>query len=325
MSSPSTPGLPAHAAQIAQRLADVPRKPGRKTSAAELVRITVNHRLHQLLELEAGTREGTDPENLHRARVAVRRLRATLRAAEVFGTDTALQGLRAELGWFGGTLGAVRDTDVLIEHFRVAIAELPPGKRGQAGRLITRLHRRRALARRRLLAALNSPRYHTLLDTLADAITSQDIQSQSPAKPPGVGWLCRPLRSARKAARGLSAVPECEPTDQQLHELRIKVKRLRYAAEMIRPTLRGTAGAKAARKLIAAATRLQDILGGHQDACVARQEIDALCDTATLDAQTAFALGMLAEREDRRRTAAREAWPAAWHRLDKRARTLRRP
>ena len=88
------------------------------------------------------------------------------------------------------------------------------------------------------------------------------------------------------------------PADEKLHELRIRVKRVRYAAEL--GGLRG--GARTAR-VIGAATSLQDILGAHQDAVVAEQRIRALAERSD-DPSVAFAAGpagRAAEAAPRRR------------------------
>jgi hypothetical protein len=55
-----------------------------------------------------------------------------------------------------------------------------------------------------------------------------------------------------------------DPPDEVLHALRIHGKRLRYTGE-----LAATAGRKPARRLVASTVALQDLLGEHQDACVA--------------------------------------------------------
>jgi len=52
-----------------------------------------------------------------------------------------------------------------------------------------------------------------------------------------------------------------EPADEELHELRKTAKQARYAAELAERSRGGTAS-----RYIAAAKRLQDVLGEHQDA-----------------------------------------------------------
>ena len=62
---------------------------------------------------------------VHKTRVAVRRLRSTLRIfADVFDAEQAAV-LDAELTWYAGLLGAVRDCDVLAARLADHIAALP--------------------------------------------------------------------------------------------------------------------------------------------------------------------------------------------------------
>ena len=75
-----------------------------------------------------------------------------------------------------------------------------------------------------------------------------------------------------------------------MHRIRIVAKRCRYAAELAEPVI-----GKPARELAAAVTRIQDVLGEHQDAVIA----DAWLAKAAPECSPpeAYALGMLAEIE----------------------------
>ena len=98
-------------------------------------------------------------------------------------------------------------------------------------------------------------------------------------------------------------LPEA-PADEELHQVRKKGKRARYAAEL--------AGRK---ELVKRAKKLQDVLGEHQDAVVAAARLRELATEAA--PEQALVAGRLVEREEERRTAARSAWPKAWKRLRK--------
>src|SRR4029453_1542303 len=78
---------------------------------------------------EAGVRDGTDPEELHRFRVATRRSRALIRASRPLVRDQ-LATIDREVRWLGGVTGEVRDLDVLIEHIRELIPLLDPDQAG---------------------------------------------------------------------------------------------------------------------------------------------------------------------------------------------------
>lgn len=240
----------------------------------------------QLRELEAhdpGVRLGDDPEDVHKFRVATRRTRALLRATP----------LADELKWLAGLLGPVRDLDVLIERLAVEAAAL--GDDREAGEeLVAALAVQRGRAREALLEALGSPRYPELL-----ALFERSVAELPPLRDGAdAGSVARAaFRKLRKAAERLPA----DPPDAELHGLRKKAKRARYAAE-----LAALGGGKRAARAVDAAKVVQDVIGEHQDAVVAEQRLRALAD-----GRTALAAGRLIEREEARRRAARAAYPAA--------------
>ena len=261
---------------------------------AEVLRSRLHLQYERLLAHDPGTRLGTDPEELHQFRVATRRLRAFLRAGSRLLDPAWSEPLRAELAWLGGVLGPARDLDVLIDHLEAEVERLGPEVSG--GRvLLGALGRERKAARRSLRRALSSDRYFALLDRLeapapsiAEQLTLEEIQA----------------REHHKLRKAIAALTD-EPLDAELHEVRIKVKRARYAAE-----LRGDAA------YVKAAKVLQDVLGEHQDAVVAEAR---LRDLAHASPASALAAGRLVERQAERATNARAGWRGAWKALAKAA------
>ena len=99
------------------------------------------------------------------------------------------------------------------------------------------------------------------------------------------------------------------PTDPDLHRIRIRAKRVRYAAEAVAPV----SGKKAVR-FAAAAAALQDTLGELQDAAVA---YDWLAAASRHHPAVAFTAGQLAGFELARAESARAEWPSGWRRLSR--------
>ena len=284
--------------------AAVPPKPSAGAPALLHVAtmLAVQHR--EILAHDPGVRLGSDPEDVHRMRVAVRRARAILRAARPLLDRAASEPLRAELKWLGGSLGSVRDLDVLLEHLREQMDALPADDRFAATRLAQVLADERELARAQLVEALESERYLMLLDRLAEIARER---AASRRQKPLAALAARRFERLRAAVAGLPK----EPTDSEFHRVRIEVKRARYAAELAEATV----GKRAAR-FIARAKRLQDVTGEHQDAVVAARRIqEALASTR--GSRVAFAAGRLVEREEERRRKARAAFPKTWRKLEK--------
>jgi len=104
------------------------------------------------------------------------------------------------------------------------------------------------------------------------------------------------------------------PSDEELHAVRIKGKRARYAAELAEPEV-----GRRATRFIRKAKALQDVLGEHQDAVVATLRVREL-SARTRSARVALVAGRLIEREQARRLAMRAAFAKQWAKLEKRGR-----
>jgi CHAD domain-containing protein len=277
--------------------------PPRWAPPLEHVRAMIAAQVAELIAHDPGTRLGADPEELHQTRVATRRLRAVLRAAGPLLDPAWTDSLRTELAWLGGALGPVRDLDVLLERLREEIDDLEPEERRAAGRFLALLEEEREDDRRAMLEAMSSPRYAELLTRLEAAAVAPRARAADVSLH---DIAAAEFRKLRKAVRALPA----DPTDDELHAVRIRGKRARYAAELAE----GTVG-KPARRFVQDAKRLQDVIGEHQDAVVAEQRVRALLGRVGGESSH-FAAGRIVERERGRRRAARAAFPAAWARLE---------
>lgn len=278
------------------------------------VRAALDLRLRALLAHDPGTRTGEDIEDLHQMRVSVRRMRAALKAARPLLDAAWSDGLRAELGWLGRALGPVRDLDVLLLRLRAEVATLPGGEQGAGGVLVDALEDQRSSARAEMLAALDAPRYPALLERIADAVRLPlPTPSATQARPELVDLMRAQARRLRRAVQ--KAGPN--PPDEVLHALRIDGKRVRYTGELVEPALRGSPVGKQIKRLLAATAELQEVLGDHQDACVAETRIRELLDGLgeLPDAHVVFVAGRLVERERTRAEAKRGEWWTAWEQV----------
>ncbi|HSE02898.1 MAG TPA: CHAD domain-containing protein [Methylomirabilota bacterium] len=254
---------------------------------------------------EPGARAGRDPGALHDMRVAVRRLRAILRAGRDLFDAKAVERLRGELDWLGGKLGLVRDLDVLDAYLRPRLAALE-GPEYEAGqRVLRHLAADRARARVALNEALDGPRYPRVLAHL------EGFVAQPPASAPDVSLPDVAATEGRRLRKAVQKLPG-RPSMDELHSVRIKVKRARYAAELAR----AVAGARGQR-FIDQAKKLQDILGDLQDAVVIEQYLhDAIDRTEPAQALR----DDLVRRQRKRRTKARAAFFEEWPKLERRGR-----
>jgi CHAD domain-containing protein len=272
------------------------KMPGGKRSALPHLQRMIRRQYDEILAHDPGTRLGTDPESLHDLRVAVRRLRAFLRVARPILDRDWTDELREELRWLGRALGAVRDHDVLLIHLRSQTETLPPADATVLDRIVEGIERERGASRSEMLEALSSPRYLELLGRI-------ELAGEAP-RWNGLGRSVRKLarREFRKFERAAKALGP-EPSDSELHRIRVRGKRARYAGELAEASV----GKKACR-FVARAKKLQDVLGDHQDAVVADERLRALVLSQS-NAQLALVGGRLVERQRERMLRARAQAP----------------
>lgn len=313
---PTATSLPVDLRDLPAPLRAAPSDP-----PAQHVRAALDLRLRALLRHDPGTRTGADIEDLHQMRVAVRRMRASLKSARPLLDTSWADGLRAELGWLGRALGPVRDLDVMLLRLRGEIDGLPEREKAAGEVLVGRLVQEHGAARVEMLAALDAQRYTALLERLADAIRLPlPTPSATKAQPDLVDLPRAEFRKLRRAVERAGA----DPADEVLHDLRIRAKRVRYTGELVAPALKGTPTGKAVKALLGATAQLQEVLGDHQDACVAEQRIRELLDGLgeTIDAHVVFVAGRLVERERTRAEAKRADWWEAWSAVAERGAAL---
>jgi CHAD domain-containing protein len=259
-------------------------------------RAMVREQLDAVLANDPGVRLGGDDENVHGMRVATRRARALLRAAKpLYATET--DQLDSELRWLAGVLGDVRDLDVLLVRLSTEADGLEHADAAAAHRLLRTLRRARSRARRTLLHALDGDRYAALLDLFEGTIAALE--------PSGADTALATLatRELKRLRRDVARLPD-EPPDDELHALRKRGKRVRYAYEL--------AGDG---KSVARAKAFQDVLGEHQDSVLAEERLRALASATS--AEQAVAAGLLIAAEQSRRAQARAGWHGVWKRLDR--------
>jgi CHAD domain-containing protein len=288
-----------------------PRRLTPDSPAGQVVLVYLQDQAGALESLESGVRRD-EPDAVHQMRVATRRLRATVRTFRRVTGDAG--HLADELRWLGGVLGEARDAEVLADHLRSALQDVPAEQViGPVGaRLQIHFAPVAAQSRQAVLAALDSERYGSLRDEL------RRLMAEAPAQPwaakPAGEVLPRAVRKAyRKTARRMDRARRAAPgpdTDIALHEARKAAKQARYASEVAQAAI-GKDAARFTRRV----KNLQSLLGDQHDAVIARQHVRALGMEAHLAGENAFTYGLLYERESaaagRMRARARQAWKKA--------------
>ena len=246
-----------------------------------------------------------EPDSLHQMRVATRQLRAVLRAARPLLVPEWADSLQDELRWLGQLLGPARDLDVQLAYFRQESAVLDVRDRRPLTQFIAHLEAQRNNVQEVLLSELKSARYLDLIRRLKQATHDPTVVESTVTLR---NLATREFKKLRKVVRQVGA----SPSSAKIHEIRIKTKRARYAAELAEPVV-----GKPATRFIKKARVVQDVLGMHQDAIQAEAHVRAFLKQST-SVRAAFVAGRMVERQRERREQASKEMRTLWEGLLKR-------
>lgn len=233
--------------------------------------------LAHLVANERGLLRDTDPEYLHQARVALRRLRSALGVFSPPLPERVTAPAARELKWLASRLGPARDWDVFISETLPAVGAEFGAHRGLKV-FDARCKRMRHGAGAGVRRAARSSRYRQLKRALSAWLVSEGwLASLSGAvrvaMQRAIGGHARNVlekryRRVRKLGRRLD-----ERSGPELHRLRIAVKKFRYAADFFSGLYEGKPVSETLRRL----ARLQDILGAMNDAATAADLTEQGC------------------------------------------------
>ena len=249
------------------------------------------------------------PQEIHQSRIALRRLRVALSVFRDF-MPAEIEHFRLEFRWLAQALGEMRDLDVYEET--LGPADGPAALPAVVKRSIARLRKDAAA---RLVSVLGSKRFAELRSSFA-AFAGSDL-------PPGVqrrwrslrirdaieGDLRKSLKRVLKAGRKI----DVESPPEELHELRIRAKRLRYEAEFYSVFSEGLG------TLARGAKQLQDLLGAERDVLAAIERLRALTRASKGDAEARAAIAPLIRAQTERAGELGRRYPAAWRKFEKTA------
>ncbi len=248
-----------------------------------------------IIDSEAELRAG---ENVvHNARVAVRRLRSTIRVfTDLFDPSEAAH-LEEELVWWAGLLGEVRDLDILAQRQAALLGELPAELilGPVASTIEAELAVQRKHAADAVIDALNSGRFRKLIGLTHHWRSDPPF---TPAADASVATINPMIKKAKKKAsnrltRAVAVRRDGEPSDDLFHSARKASKRYRYAVEAAQPVW----GSKA-DKIVSERKDLQDLLGNHQDRIVSAAFLRELgARLGIRSGQNGFTYGVLYARE----------------------------
>jgi len=242
---------------------DLPVPIGQAEAFLAIVHACLRHfRLNENVLLEAD-----DVEALHQARVSLRRLRSALPLFKDTVHGAEYRVLKEELRWFSQCFGDARNLDVLIARLE--------GSDSLDESMRKPLQQARSKAYKQVTEALRSERARTLMMRLVSWIETGSWRSRKAAQEDlSVLAQYQLDRQWRRIWRHASILGELEP--QELHRLRIRIKKLRYNSEFLASLYDEKDRSKQRDRFIAALKDLQECLGDLNDAWTAEELVKRL-------------------------------------------------
>jgi triphosphatase len=233
--------------------------------------------LEHFLRNWSALRDGRHPESIHQMRVALRRMRSALGIVKVLAPNQEVETLRARARDIAAALGPARQCDVLQELIETG-PKTRAGAEGDFSGLEAILKKRSSQAYAQAIALIDAPAT-TIFGIEAQSCIARRAWRQGAAEEalaaldrPGKAFAASTLdrlhRRVRKKGANLAELPDAER-----HQVRVALKKLRYAAEFFGPYFRDERSIKEFER---AAAELQDVLGAHNDVAEASSFLDAL-------------------------------------------------
>jgi inorganic triphosphatase YgiF len=210
-----------------------------------------------------------NPESLHQIRIALRRLRTAISLFSEIVRDGQVDRIKAELKWLNSELSPARDLDVLLDEVMKPQIRQHPDHRGLKS-LYCSFARQRLRDYQRAEKAVHSQRYCKLLiETFAwieigEWVTATDEVTRQRRDWPIEHFAADQLSWRRKKImkKGKN-LDELDPV--RYHQLRIQVKKARYATEFFANLFQDKKSARRSTRLLGTLKRLQNSLGGVND------------------------------------------------------------
>ncbi|MBV9529712.1 MAG: CYTH and CHAD domain-containing protein [Bradyrhizobium sp.] len=244
-----------------------------------------------------------DAEALHQMRIALRRLRTAISLFSEVVSDDRVDVVKAELRWLARECGPARDLDTLL------VEVLRPLRRQYANQpglvsVCRMFERKRLKSYRQAQQAIQSDRFRALLLDTAEWIeagpwsTSEDAMARTRREEPievyASDQLSRRYKKIRRRGKWIN-----ELSSEQLHGLRIQVKKARYAIEFFFNVYQGKKSAKRFKSIRSCLTQLQNCLGEINDIATRKQLFAGMTSTPARglsteqNVQRAFAAGLV--------------------------------
>ena len=241
-----------------------------QTAAFDMANAIIAAHIPMMRQNEAGVISDIDTEFLHDYRIALRKIRSVVSLfAGVYDSKQTID-LKSEFSALMAPTGKLRDLDVYLltrdEYYALLPTDLHPGLE----RMFDLFAAQRAEAQSSLAKRLQSTSYRVQVKRLGKLFSKGTKLDAGPkADAPAHDFACNLIwKRYRKICKIASGITE-ETPDEEVHNLRIQCKKLRYLMEMFAPVF----PKQAIKELIRPLKQLQDNLGLFNDYCVQQESL----------------------------------------------------
>jgi triphosphatase len=262
---------------------------------------------------------GDNPDELHDLRVAGRRLDAIL-GQFISSLPASFVRIRPTLKKVLRTLGDARDLDVALCDLEAFSRKLPESDQESIEPLRQHLASERGRARARMLSVLDSVSVQKNVQKLTSLLSASPAAWQQSSRELAVTVAPELIRLRYRKVRNGADLLTPESSMEAYHEVRGRVKKLRYALEAV-----AVIYGKPADEMLRALRRWQEMLGVQQDAAVASRRLKALASAPpkSIRPETLFLMGRLAEHYGSAAARARKRYAKGYRKVRGRWKRLR--
>ncbi len=204
---------------------------------------------------------GADPIHLHDLRVANRRTRAALGEFKKLLPDDVFQKYQEEFRWLHQITGPVRDLDVGLSYFPDYRKEIAKNWRSYLTPAQEMLEDKRRTAQEELAAILGSNRVEGIFTSWSALLEGGILQGSEFALESAREYGCRRIIKRYQKTRKPGMKLTKKSPAKEFHDLRIRVKELRYLIEFFQPVI----AQEEITRLQIELKKVQNALGSFQD------------------------------------------------------------
>ncbi|MCW8884708.1 MAG: CHAD domain-containing protein, partial [Motiliproteus sp.] len=242
---------------------------------------------------EPGTIKDLDSEFLHDYRVSLRRVRSVVALFSKVFNEQDSQRMKAELADLMRRTNRLRDLDVYLLEKESYFKLLPKHLHSGLEKMFRDFTRERGNQQRKTAKWLASDDYKQAILSVEKFFSQQPLSNAPNAATPALGLAKSSIWKRYRKVCAIAKEITPETPDEQVHDLRIQCKKLRYLMEFFSPLF----PKKVIKKQIRALKGLQDNLGRFNDFSVQQESLhDYLkrkMERGNLDLDVADSIGAL--------------------------------